>query len=290
MKKLTNIEIANQYSLKLKGPKLEINNFSSLENQTVNTIIWCKSTSLLSKIHKGTLLIPASFEGLIKESSTLSILLCEKSPRLIFAKVLNDFFKDRFYDDFTNCVDEHKKNNSIKIGDNCFIGKNVKIGSGTEILHNTSIFSNTIIGKNTLINTGCSIGTPGLGFEYDNDEIVKFPQLGGVIIGDEVEIGPNSTIRRGALDETIIGSKTKIGALCNIGHNCIIGEQCILTCQIVLGGSTKIGNKVYMGINSLTKNKIKLGDDVTVGMGAVVTKNFNSGCTVKGVPAKITQC
>lgn len=278
--------IADKYNLKLTGPNLKVHSFASLNHQSINKIIWCNSESSLDRVTQGTVLIPTSLEGKIKFTDELSVLICHKSPRLIFAKILNDYFHDSKFDDFTNMVALHRQNQHIKIGENCFIGENVIIGNGTEILHNTSIFSNTVIGENCHINTNCSIGTPGLGFEYDDDEMVKFPQLGGVIIENGVEIGPSTTIRRGALDNTIIGAQTKIGALSNIGHNCIVGKQCILTCQIVLGGSTRIGDKVFMGINSITKNKVKLGNNVQVGMGAVVTNDFPSDVTIYGVPAK----
>ena len=280
-------DIAKAYDLLHEGKEREILHFGSLESQSNNVILWTKSKELYKNIKKGILLAPVEFISLPKEKG-VTYLYSKKSPRLIFAKVLNDFFGSYHPDDYTNHVKEHRKNKSIKIGDNCFIGKNVKIGEGTEILHNTSIFSNTVIANNCLINSNCSIGTPGLGFEYDGDEIVKFPQLGGVYIEEGVEIGPSTTIRRGALDDTKIGAFTKIGALTNIGHNCIVGKQCILTCQIVLGGSTKIGDKVFMGINSITKNKVKIGNNVTIGMGAVVLQDIPSGSVAIGFPAKVT--
>lgn len=277
--------IADKYSLLHKGVDRIVNNFGSLNRQKKFTIVWTKSEDLFFKVDVGVLLAPIEFKELpLKDDVTY--LFCEKSPRLIFAKVLNDFFKSSFLDDFTNCVNEHKKNPNIKIGENCFIGKNVEIGDGTEILHNTSIFSNSMIGKNCLINVNCSLSTPGLGFEYDGDEIIKFPQFGGVELGDGVEIGPNSTIRRGALDNTIVGRETKIGSLSNIGHNCVVGKQCILTSQIVLGGSSVIGDRVFMGINSTVKNKVVVGSDATVGMGSVILKNVLPNSTVIGVPAK----
>lgn len=278
--------IASKYSLSHNGKVKDITDFGSLKKQKDSTILWTKSEELFLKVTKGILLAPKGFSQL-ELNSDVTYLFCEKSPRLIFAKVLNDFFKSSFLDDFTNFVEEHKKNTKIKIGENCFIGANVKIGDGTEILHNSSIFSNTTIGENCHINANCSVSTPGLGFEYDGDEIIKFPQFGGVQIGNNVEIGPNSTVRRGALDNTIIGNGTKIGSLSNIGHNCVIGEQCILTCQIVLGGSSAIGNRVFMGINSSTKNKVTIGDDVTIGMGAVVISNIDHKSVAVGIPAKV---
>jgi UDP-3-O-[3-hydroxymyristoyl] glucosamine N-acyltransferase len=279
--------ISNTYSLNHVGSIQEVDRFGSLENEEQRVLLWTKSKQLFLKVKKGVLLAPQSFSNL-KLEDEVTYLFCEKSPRLIFAKVLNDFFKENHLDDFKNCIDIHRSNTKITIGENVFIGENVTIGDGTQILHNTSIFSNSVIGKDCLINTNCSISTPGLGCEFDGDRIVKFPQFGGVVIGDRVELGPNTTIRRGALDNTIVGSGTLVGSLSNIGHNCRLGENCVLTSQIALGGSTIIGDKVFMGINSSTKNKVVIGNDVTVGMGAVVVKDVPDNSLAIGVPAKIT--
>jgi len=215
-------------------------------------------------------------------------LVTNQKPRLVFAKLVNDFFSHELKEDFSNYVEIHKQNSKIIIGDNVFIGKDVEIGEGTVIHPNVVIYPKTIIGKNCVIRTHVSLGTEGLGLELDSttNEFVKFPQLGGVILEDNVEIGPTSTVRSSALDNTIIMKGTKIGSLVNIGHNCIIGKNCILTCQIVTSGSSIIGDNVFMGVNSIVKNGVNIGSDVTIGQGAVVTKNVPNGVTYVGNPAE----
>jgi UDP-3-O-[3-hydroxymyristoyl] glucosamine N-acyltransferase len=262
-----------------------VDGFSVPENQKDNTVLWTKLEAIYQQISTGVLVAPIELKG--KELPGVTYLYCEKSPRLIFARILNTFFQHLIYDDLKNHVEEYRKNPDIQIADNCFIAENVKIGKGTVIYPNTTIFSGTVIGKNCQINANCSISTIGLGFEYDGDEIVKFPQLGGVIIGDDVEIGPNTTIRRGALGNTIIKNGCKIGSLSNIGHNTIIGEQSILTTQCVVGGSSVIGDKVFMGINAITRNKIKVGNNVNIGMGSVITRDIPDNVVVYGNPAKV---
>lgn len=279
-------DIAARYGLRHLGVDRAIHNLGSLNSQAPETLLWAKSLEGCKEVHQGVLIASAEFEKELN-GEDVTYLLTYKSPRLMFAILANDLFPHLLPDNFINCVTIHRKNPKIKIGEGCFIGKNVTIGDGTEILHNTSIFSNTQIGEHCHINTNCSIATPGLGFEYDGDDIVKFPQIGGVIIGNQVEIGPNTTIRRGALDNTIVSDGCKIGSLSNIGHNCYVGRQCILTCQIVLGGSSRIGDKVFMGINSSVKNKVQIGSNVTVGMGAVVTRSFPDDVTIVGIPAQV---
>lgn len=279
--------IADDLKLILKGEDKVITGFSLPDNPKENTLLWTKNQVIYDSIFKGVVVAPISFQDVLKPG--VSYLFCEKSPRLIFARIMNKYFSHLLPDMFTNHADQHRKNSKIRIGDGCFIGANVTIGDGTEILHNTSIFPNTTIGKNCHIDCNCSLGTTGLGFEYDGDEMVRFPQIGGVLIGDHVEIGPNTTVRRGSLANTVIGDECKIGSLTNIGHNSKIGNQCILTCQIVIGGSSVIGNRVFMGINSITKNKVAIGDNTTVGMGAIVSKDIPSDVTVVGSPARVVR-
>lgn len=280
-------DIALEYDLIHIGAPQDITHPGSLIMQSPGKLLWAKSIDSCSTTVAGILVTDVKFQDSLQKRDNLTYLLTSKSPRLIFAKIVNDLFPELRPDNFKNDVERHRANKNIKIGLNCFIGENVTIGDGTEILHNTSIFSNCNIGSNCQINSNVSIGTSGLGFEYDGDSIVEFPQLGRVIIGDNVLIGPGSTIRRGALDDTIVESGCKVGSLCNIGHNCKVGKLSILTTQVAMGGSSEIGEKAFLGIGSCLNNKVKIGANVTVGAGAVVTKSFGDNLTIGGVPAKI---
>jgi len=169
---------------------------------------------------------------------------------------------------------------------NVYIAEDVEIGEGTIIHPNVVIHNGTKIGTNCVIKANTTIGTEGLGYEKNTQgELIKFPQLGGVQLGDDVEIGPSATVRRGALDDTIIGNSVKIGAFCNVGHNCEIGDNSILTCQCVTGGSSIVGKDVMMGIQSIIRNGIHVGDNCVLGAGAVVVKNVGQEVTVIGSPA-----
>lgn len=258
----------------------------SLKKQDKNSILWTKNEQNLASMRAGYVIVNFEIAPTLPRLG-LTYLITEQKARLVYAKIMNKYFNDED-DAFHNYVEEHKRNSKIRIGENCFIGKDVEIGDGTIIHPNVVIHSRTKIGKNCVIKTHVSLGTEGLGLELDKetDEFVKFPQLGGVILEDNVEIGPTSTVRRSALDDTIIMSGTKIGSLVNIGHNCIIGKNCILTCQIVTSGSSVIGNNVFMGVNSIVRNGVNIGNNVTLGQGAVVNKHVPDGKTYVGNPAE----
>jgi UDP-3-O-[3-hydroxymyristoyl] glucosamine N-acyltransferase len=280
--------LVKKYNLKLVGNSDEILIYSpsSLKNQKPNSISWIKSQKHLEQIKCGIFVISSKIKFLPKENVTY--LVSDESPKLIFSKILKNHFTSNFDFYLQNCVDNHRLNKKIKISENVFIGKNVSIGSGTIIFPNVVIEANTVIGENCIIKSHVSIGTEGLGLELDKieDNLVKFPQIGNVILEKNVEIGPNSTVRRGALDSTIIKSHTKIGSLVNIGHNSIIGKNCILTCNVITGGSSFIGDYCFIGVNSVIKNGIKIGSNSLLGMGSVVTKELGSNIVAYGNPAK----
>ena len=133
------------------------------------------------------------------------------------------------------------------------------------------------------------IGQDGFGW-YNADMLgrwrKRFPHIGGVFIGDDVEIGPFVTIDRGALDDTIIERGVKIDAHVHVGHNARILQGAILTAGCIIGGSAVIGERTWVGLGAVVKNGVTVGADVTIGMGAVVTKDVPAGETWAGVPAR----
>jgi len=216
-------------------------------------------------------------------------LILVSDPRLAFIRIMQANFAERAKPGISSgaVVDGKAKiHPSVYIGPNSYIG-DCEIGEGTVIHGGGYIYSGTTIGKNVLIQAGAVIGAEGQGFERNQKgECEKFPQIGGVVIKDDVEIGSNASIMRGAMGNTIIGMGTKVGHLCNIGHGAIIGEHCLIISMSMIGGSTRIGDYSQISFGACVRNKIKIGKNVIVGMGAVVTKNVDDGKIVFGVPAK----
>lgn len=147
-----------------------------------------------------------------------------------------------------------------------------------------------IKGKNIKIGKNCTIGGKGFGFEKDETgKWIRFPHYGNIIIEDNVEIGDNCTINRGTLNNTIISKGVKIDCGVHIAHNCIVGENSIITGHVMLSGGVNIGKNCWLGPNSTVLNKIKIGENVMVGIGSNVIKNVPPNSVIFGNPARIVR-
>ena len=181
---------------------------------------------------------------------------------------------------------------NVNIGDGsvilagCYIGDNVTIGKNSLIYPNVTIYHGCTIGDECIIHSGAVIGSDGYGFAHTREgKHIKIYQLGAVCIGDRVEIGANTTIDRGALGDTIIGSGTKIDNLVQIGHNCKIGKNCLIVAQVGMAGSTVLGDNVELGGQSATAGHLSIGDSARFAARSGVTKSMNGGKTYGGAPA-----
>lgn len=165
---------------------------------------------------------------------------------------------------------------------NTFIGKNVKIQNSSQIGPNSTIYHNCVIGKNCIIHAGVVIGSDGFGFVKNKNTLSKMPQAGSVIIGDNVEIGSNSTIDRGTLSNTKIGDGVKLDNLIQIGHNVEIGQNTLIAAQCGIAGSTKIGKNCMLGGQVAVADHIKIGDNVKIAGKSGVIKNVPNNQVLQG--------
>jgi UDP-3-O-[3-hydroxymyristoyl] glucosamine N-acyltransferase len=177
-----------------------------------------------------------------------------------------------------------KRNSTILAGS--FIGTNSTVGNNSMVYPNVTIRENVEIGDNVIIHSGTVIGSDGFGFAKDKGVHHKIPQIGGVRIEDDVEIGANVTIDRAALGVTRIGKGTKIDNLVQIGHNVDIGENCIIVAQVGIGGSTKVGNDSILAGQVGLVGHIKIGNRVVIGAQSGVTKDIPDDTTIFGYPAR----
>lgn len=231
------------------------------------------------------------------------------NPYIIFLMIVDKFFKPIITldgIDVTACIEKScnvecnvaigknvviSANSSIgkdtKIFHNCVIGENVKMGENCLIYPNVSIADKTVIGNNVIIYSGAVIGTDGFGYLRDeNGNHVKIPQIGNVVIEDDVEIGANTCIDRAALGSTVIKKGTKLDNLVQIGHNVQIGEQTAISSQTGVSGSTKIGSYCTFGGQVGLADHIEIGDKVMIGAKSGVSRSIPSNNAYMGIPAK----
>lgn len=168
-----------------------------------------------------------------------------------------------------------------------FIGPNVKVGARTKVLAGAVISKNTLVGADCVIRENCVVGGNGFGIEMDEEgNNLRIPHLGGVIIGDNVEIGALNTICSGTMKPTVVGGHSKFDDHVHVAHNDVIQENVIVTAGVVLSGSVVVERHAWLGVNASVKQGLTIGSHSVLGMGACVTKNVDEGITVIGNPAR----
>ena len=273
-----------------------INSVASLESANKNSVSFFNNSKYLDLL-KNT---KAALVILNKGSCALHSGACivVDNPYLYFAKIsrlLNPIkiLKKEIHKSaiiHSTC----KLGKDIYIGPNVIIEENVSIADGVTVhagviiesdniigshstIHpNVVIKTNTIIGKNCTLYAGAVIGSDGFGYAKDNDKWLAIPQIGKVVLGDNVDIGSNSTIDRGALDDTIISSGVKIDNLVQIGHNCIIGENTIIAGCVGIAGSAKIGKNCAIGGAAMILGHLSITDNVTISPGSMITRSIKN--------------
>ena len=233
------------------------------------------------------------------------VVLVSENPKIAFIKLNEFMYAERI--PFSGIAASAKIATNAKIGMDCRIGENVVIGENVEIGNNCVIEPNvviaqgckignncrignnasiaySIIGNNCYIYTGVRIGQDGFGFQMIDGQHHRIPQLGRVIIGNDVEIGANTCVDRGALDDTVIGDGTRIDNLVQIAHNDKLGRGCVIVSQVGIAGSCTLGDYVVLG------GQVGLADHLNIGSGAQVAaqsgamRDIDAGAVVMGSP------
>lgn len=294
MHKISDIESCFGAEYQYEGNK-SINSFekvAAVSEADENSLVWISPRKqnpekIITETKAG--LIICSLEMVIDEKILKDKLLIKvRSPKLTLIRILEKLYapKIEYGIHSSACVHKEAKiNKNVYIGPFTYVG-NCEIDEGTIIHGNCFIFDNVKIGKNVSINAGSIIGSEGFGYELnEKNEYVKFIHIGGVEINDNVDIGANTCVVRGALANTIIGEGTKIDNLVHIGHNAIIGKHCIITANNMVGGSVRIEDHSWLGPSSSTLNQLTLAKNSYAGLGSVITKNLPSGEVWVGNPA-----
>jgi UDP-3-O-[3-hydroxymyristoyl] glucosamine N-acyltransferase len=272
-------------------PETEIRSFISFDagNPDGHTLMWLNEVSpdQLMLFQNGTLILPEFDRSLAKPSCNYIVV---ENPRSVFRQVLQQWFSPEKKFGISASA---RIAAGVELGEKIFIGENVVIeapsslGEGCSIGHNTVIHSNTRMGKDVIVGSNCTIG--GTGFGYEKNEKGRYeaiPHIGGVVLGNNVEIGNNTCIDRGVLNNTTIGESVKIDNLVHIAHGVQIGPNTLVIAHAMVGGSTVIGDNVWISPAASLLNKIKVGNDAVIGMGSVVIKDVERGQTIAGNPGK----
>ena len=301
--------IADQINGTVVGDRdIDIFNISKIEEGSKGSLTFLanpKYTEFIYTTKASAAIVSSDFEPTEKIELTL---IKVKDPYSSFTTILELFDKDlskrKGISQLTD-IDKSSKisdssfigsfssvgENSI-IGEKCiienqvFIGNNVEIGNGCIIYPGVKILDDTIIGQNCIIHSSTTIGSDGFGFAPNDDgSYKKIPQTGNVVIGDNVEIGSNSTIDRATLGSTIISNGVKLDNQIQVAHNVEIGENTAIAAQSGVAGSTKIGKNCMIGGQVGIIGHIKIGDNVKIQAQAGVTSNIESNSRVTGTPA-----
>ena len=212
----------------------------------------------------------------------------------VFFQVIDHFFQQENPNivlpkiESTATILAHEFGENLYVGYHSFIDKDVVIGNNVRIFNNVTIQGKVTIGDNCLIDSNTVIGATGYGHYIDNMGINRTaPHLGGVRIGNNVEIGCNSCIARGCLADTIIEDDVKIDSMCFVAHNVIIKKSVMVVAGTCIGGSTTVGERSWLGLNSTVSDQIVVSEDTYVGMSTLVYKTMSPNKVLFGVPARV---
>lgn len=173
-----------------------------------------------------------------------------------------------------------------QIGSLCYIGDGTKIGKECVILPQASLYHDTVVGDRAIVHSGARIGVDGYGFVQEKGKHIKIPQIGNVVIEDDVEIFANTCISRATLGSTIIGAGTKIDNLTHVAHNCKIGKDCAIVSLVGFAGSVTLKDRVYVAGQAGFNGHITIGENTVIMARAGVTKDAPANAIISGFPAQ----
>lgn len=300
---ITNASLSTPHKVNLQ---MTFNDVATLQGAGPNEVSFFHNKKYLAEFNKSQAGLVFCLPEDVKEASPSMLVLSTPSPYRAYAQVAAAFYpeieRSLFHDDKNFISPQAKIENNVLIEPGAVIGPGVVIGEGSCIGANAMIGAGVQIGSNCLIGAHCSIthalignevilypgvriGQAGFGFFMDEKGHITIPQLGRVIIQDRVEVGANTTIDRGTLEDTIIGSATRIDNLVQIAHNVHIGKGCVIVAQVGISGSTTLGDYVIAAGQAGLIGHLQIGDRVTIAAQSGVLRNVAAGETIAGSPA-----
>ncbi len=270
--------LAGKLGLRMMGPDVPIARLCNLGCLALDGLAFALPQTAVPALRGGTLV---GLEGLAGRGATV---VASTQPRL-------DFIRAQYLLDseagFVRPEGAASIHPTAVVERGAVIEDGVTIGAGTRIGANAVVMRGSRIGSHCEIQCGAVIGDAGFGFERDLDRHpLRMIHLGGVRIGDHVEIGVHACVARGALGDTLVDDHVKVNNLVHIAHNCHIGEGTIIGACADLCGSIEVGRNCWIAPNTSLRQKLRIGDESIIGIGAVVVKDVERGTTVYGNPAR----
>lgn len=302
-KRLKLSQLADELGLTLKGEDKEVGGFGTLESAGPDQVSFLanpKYLSLLDECQAAAVIVEDRFADKVETA------LISDNPYYDFARALTLFaepqgcmtgMSDKAYVHPEAQVHETATvypfafvAKGARVGENssvfpgCYVGERSVVGRDCTLYPNVTLMADTVIGDRVIIHAGAVLGSDGFGFAPSPNGLEKIPQMGNVVVEDDVEIGANSTIDRAVLAGTVIGRGTKIDNLVQVGHNVTIGEGSILVAQVGVSGSATIGRGVTLAGQAGISGHLTIGDGATVGPQSGVAKDVPEGAVVGGTP------
>jgi len=299
-------EIAKHVGGQVVGDQSAVlKNFAPAESAQVGDLTFAENEDYFARAEQSAATAVIADE---RFKSTRKILIRVPNARIAFARAMALFFPERTYAAGVHSMAVIAASAEIDptahIGPHCVVGERVRIGArsvlqagnfvgddsklGEEVnlFPSVTVYPHTEIGNRVRIHASTVVGSDGFGYVQDGGMHRKVPQIGNVVIGDDVEIGAGVTIDRGALGSTIIGKGTKIDNLVQIAHNVEIGEGSIIVAQVGISGSTKLGKYVILAGQVGLAGHLKIGNQVTVAAKSGVMTDIPDGEKWLGIPAQ----
>jgi UDP-3-O-[3-hydroxymyristoyl] glucosamine N-acyltransferase len=290
------------------NPAAEVYKLSKIEEGTAGSLTFLSNPKYLNYIYTTQATITIVNNTFVPETELSTTLIKVDDAYLSFSKLLEfydqakkanktgieqpsflsktvKYGSDFYMGSFSYIEENVKLGNNVKIYPNCFIGENVTIGNNVIIFAGAKIYSETVIGSNCIIHSGVIIGADGFGFAPNADgTFSKIPQIGNVILEDNVDVGANTMIDKATMGSTIIRKGVKLDNLIQIGHNVEIGENTVIAAQTGIAGSTKIGKNCMIGGQVGIAGHLTIGNNVRIQAQSGVGKNVSDYETLQGSP------
>ncbi|MDR0421627.1 MAG: UDP-3-O-(3-hydroxymyristoyl)glucosamine N-acyltransferase [Proteiniphilum sp.] len=303
---------AKQIAELLKGkvignPDVKVSNFSKIEEGSTGTVTFLANPKYTHHIYNtgaDIILVSSDFEPEKPVGATLIKVPNVYAALASLMEVVNKSFPrkngidtmsfiapgakigERIYAGaFAYIGDRAEIGDDSQIYPQSYIGENVKIGKNTVIYSGVKIYHNCVIGNNCVIHSGAVIGADGFGFSREEEVYRKIPQLGNVLIEDDVEIGANTAIDRAVMGSTVIRRGVKLDNLIQVAHNCEIGEHTAMAAQVGIAGSTRIGENCVLGGQVGIGGHITIGKNSRIGAQSGIISNTREGSEIMGSPA-----